>query len=333
MSHRRARTGSGGVLAAWALAAFALVAQGEARAAEPQYPSRPVRLIVPWPPGGGSDVVSRIIAQRMSEGFGQQVVVDNRGGAATIIGTELIARAAPDGYTLGFATSNFAVNPALYPKLSFDAVRDFAPVMLAVKGLYVLVVHPSVPAKTVGDLVALSKAAPAKLNVALTGAGTPTHLGLEQFNSLVGVKLTGINYKGAGPAVASVLSGETQVMFVSMPTVSSHVQAGKLRLIAVTGESRSSVVPDMPTVAESGLPGFALSEWYGYLFPARVQPAHVKRVNDELRRVLAIPDTRQRLAAVGADIVASSPAEFGAFIRAELAKWGKLVREAGIKAE
>ena len=297
------------------------------------YPARPLRLIVPWPPGGGADVIARVIFQKVGDAIGQQVIVDNRGGASTIIGMEMVAKATPDGYTFGFPTSNLAVNPALFAKLPFDAARDLAPVMHAVNGLYILAVHPSLPAKSVKELIALAKAAPGKLNASIAGAGTPTHLGLEQFKAMAGVSIAAINYKGAAPAATGLLSGETQIMFVSAPTVLTQVQAGKLRAIAVMGAKRSSALPDLPTIAESGLDGYAVSEWYGVVAPAGTSALHVDRINAELRKVLAQPEVKDRLVVVGAEIVASSPQEFGAFIKTDIAKWAKLVREAGIKVE
>ena len=297
------------------------------------YPARPLRLIVPWPPGGGADVIARVIFQKVGDALGQQVIVDNRGGASTIIGMEMVAKATPDGYTFGFPTSNLAVNPALFAKLPFDAARDLAPVMLAVNGLYILAVHPSLPAKSVKELIALAKASPGKLNASIAGAGTPTHLGLEQFKAMAGVSIAAINYKGAAPAATGLLSGETQIMFVSAPTVLTQVQAGKLRAIAVMGAKRSSALPDLPTIAESGLDGYAVSEWYGVVAPAGTSASHIDRINAELHKVLAQPEVKERLVVLGAEIVASTPQEFGAFIKSDIAKWGQLVREAGIKAE
>jgi tripartite-type tricarboxylate transporter receptor subunit TctC len=246
---------------------------------------------------------------------------------------EMVAKATPDGYTFGFPTSNLAVNPALFSKLPFDAERDLAPVTLAVNGLYILAVHPSLPAKSVSELIALAKASPGKLNASIAGAGTPTHLGLEQFKAMAGVSIAAINYKGAAPAATGLLSGETQLMFVSAPTVLTQVQAGKLRALAVMGAKRSPALPNLPTVAESGLDGYAVSEWYGVVAPAGTNAAHVDRVNAEIRKVLSLQEVKDRLVVLGAEIVASTPQEFGAFIKADIAKWGKLVREAGIKAE
>ena len=297
------------------------------------YPARPIRLIVPWPPGGGADVIARVIFQKVGDATGQQVIVDNRGGASTIIGMEMVAKATPDGYTFGFPTSNLAVNPALYAKLPFDAARDLSPVMLAVNGLYILVVHPALPAKSVSELIALAKTSPGKLNASIAGAGTPTHLGLEQFKAMAGVNIAAINYKGAAPAATGLLSGETQLMFVSAPTVLTQVQAGRVRALAAMGARRSSALPDLPTVAESGLDGYAVSEWYGVVAPAGTNAPYIDRINAELRKVLAQAEVKDRLAVLGAEIVASTPQEYGAFIKSEIAKWGKLVREAGIKAE
>ncbi len=297
------------------------------------FPSRPVRLIVPYPPGGGSDVIARVLAPKMSEGLGQQVVIDNRAGAATIIGLDLLAKSPPDGYTIGITTSTLAVNSTLNKSLPFDTLRDFAPVMLAADGLYVLVVHPSVPAKSVRELIALAKSAPDKLNSAIAGSGTPMHMGLAQFNSMVGVRIPGVIYKGAGPALTSLLGGETQMAFISMPTVAAYIQAGKLRALAVTGARRSAAAPDLATAGESGLPGFVLSGWYGFLAPAKTGAAQIDRLNAELRKALAHPDVKLRLLEFGADPVASTPAEFGTFLRAEITKWGKVVREANIQPE
>ena len=278
--------------------------------AQGNYPERPVRLVVPYPPGGGSDVVARIIAPKLGDGLGQQVVVDNRGGAATIIGMEMLAKSAPDGYTFGIATTTLAVTASLHKKLPFDAARDYAMIMLAADGLYVLVVHPSVPAKSVRELIALTKSASAKMNGAIAGAGTPMHLGLVQYNSMAGASVAAITYKGAGPALTSLLGGETQMAIVSMPTVAQYLQAGRLRALAVTSARRSPAAPDLPTAGEAGLPGFVVSGWYGFFAPAGTPPARVSRLNDDLRKALAHPDVKKQFLDFGADIVASTPAEW-----------------------
>jgi len=297
------------------------------------FPDRPVRLIVPYPPGGGSDVIARILGPRMSEGLSQSVVIDNRPGAATIMGFDALAKSPPNGYTFGIATSTLTVNATLNKSIPFDTRRDFAPIMLALDGLYVLVVNNAVPATSIRELIALTKSAPGKLNAAIAGSGTPMHMGLVQYNSMVGAKIPGIIYKGAGPALGSVLSGETQLAFISMPTVVNHVKSGKLRALAVTSEKRAAAAPDLPTASEAGLPGFYLSGWYGFLAPAGTGGAQINRLNDELRKALAHPDVASKLAAFGAEVVASSPAEFGKFFLAEIDKWGKLVREQNIQPE
>ena len=309
-------------------AGFAASAHGQSA-----YPSRAIRMVVAWPPGGGTDVIARIICARLSESLGQQVVVDNRGGASTIIGTDNLVKSAPDGYTLGFATSNLAVNPLLYAKLPYDAQRDLTAVTLAAKGLYVMAVHPSVPAKNVKELVNLVKSAGDKFNVSLAGPGSPPHLALAQFNTLLGVNLAGIHYKGASPAATALMSGETQLIFTSYPTIAAHAKSGRVRIIAVTNAKRSAATPDIPTTVEAGLPGFVFEEWYGIVAPAKTERAQLERMNDEVRKVLALNDVKDKLIAVGADIVGGSGEEFAAFIRAETARWAKVVKAAGIKAE
>jgi tripartite-type tricarboxylate transporter receptor subunit TctC len=290
-------------------------------------------LIVAYPPGGGTDVIARIVAQKMSDGLGKQLVVDNRGGADTIIGTDLVAKATPDGYTIGMATSTLTINTALYPKLPYNVTRDLAPATLQVKGLYVLVVHPSVPAKSMGELIELIKSSPGKYNAANAGPGSPSHLGLAQINAHQGLKVVGINYKGAGPAASSVLSGETQIMVVSMPTVIQQIQAGRLRALAVTTTKRSPSVPDLPTAAEAGLPGFEASNWYGLIVPTGTPKSYVTRLHEESRKALADPTVKQRLLELGADIVSSTPEEFAVFIRAEITKWAKLLGDTAGKQE
>lgn len=315
---------------AWSAGA---IAQSPAPVSSQNYPARAIRMVVAWPPGGGTDVIARIICTRLSEALGQQVVVDNRGGASTIIGTDNLVKSAPDGYTLGFATSNLAVNPSLYAKLPYDALRDLAAVTLAAKGLYVMAVHPSVPAKSVKELVGLVRASGDKFNVSLAGPGSPPHLALAQFNTLLGVNLAGIHYKGASPAATALMSGETQLIFTSYPTIAAHAKSGRVRIIAVTNAKRSAATPEMPTTVEAGLPGFVFEEWYGIVAPAKTERAQLDRMNDEVRKVLALNDVKDKLIAVGADIVGGSGEEFMTFIRAETARWAKVVRAAGIKAE
>lgn len=236
-------------------------------AAAQDYPSKPIRLIVPWSPGGGTDVLGRLIAAKLSEGLKQQVIVENRAGAASLIGMTAVAQAAPDGYTFGLATSNLAANPYLYAQQPFDVVRDLAPVVLVSKGVYAMAVHPSIPAQTVGEFAALAKAHPDKYNASLIGAGAPPHLALAQFTSATGTKIVGVNYKGAGPAMAATVAGETQLLFSSYATMKPMADAGRLRVLAVTSAQRTSAAPQIPTATESGLPGFVFDEWYAVFAP------------------------------------------------------------------
>ncbi|HYD06026.1 MAG TPA: tripartite tricarboxylate transporter substrate binding protein [Reyranella sp.] len=298
-----------------------------------EYPTRPIRWIVLFPPGGGSDIVSRMLAQRMSPNLGQQIVVDNRTGASGVIGSEIIAKANPDGYTIGLIISSHAVNPALFKKLPYDSVRDFEPITLIGYGLFALVVHPSVPAKSLKDLIALAKSQPGKLNAAVASTGTVGHLALEQMKTLYQLDITSVLYKGAGPAVIDTLGGQVQIMFASYPSVQPFIKAGKLRALAVTSAKRSAAAPELPTAAELGFAGLDLSDWWGLVAPAETNKAIIRRLNAETTKALAQPDIREKLVSMGADVVGSSPEEFGTLIRTGIDRWGKIVRDAGIKPE
>ena len=297
------------------------------------YPSKPIRLIVPWSPGGGTDVLARIIAARLSEGLKQQVIVENKAGAASLIGMTAVANAAPDGYTFGLATSNLASNPYLYAQHPFDVARDLAPVVLVSKGVYAMAVHPSMPVKTVGELAALAKANPDKYNAAMIGAGAPPHLALAQFTSMTGAKIVGINYKGAGPAMAATVAGETQLLFSSYATMSPMVEAGRLRVLAVTSAKRTAAAPLVPTADESGLPGFIFDEWYAVFAPAKTPRAAIDRINLEVRKVLEMPDVRERMRGLASEPSAGTPEELGDFVRAEMRRFAKLIADNNIKAE
>ena len=316
-----------------ALGCAAVVHAQQAAKPAGAYPARPIRFVIAYPPGGGSDAVARVIAPRLGEVLGQQAVVDNRGGAATIIGMDLVAKSAPDGYTIGLATSNLAVNPALYQKLPYDAAKDFSYVTLLAKGLYVLAVHPSVPAKSVKELIAVLKTDAGKITGATAGVGTPMHLGLEQLNALLGVKVVAVNYKGAGPAAAAVIGGEAQIMFATYSTIAGFIQAGRVRVLAVTSAERSPTAPDLPTAIEAGLPGLVVGEWYGIVMAARTDKAHVDQLDRTLRAIVAEPDVKERFGRIGVEAIGQGPREFGAFMRSESARWEKVVRSAGIKAE
>lgn len=297
------------------------------------YPNKTVRVIVPWPAGGGTDVLGRLMAARLGSRLGQSFVVDNRAGAASNIGMAAVASAAPDGYTLGMATSNLAMNPALIPNMPFDPVRDLVPVALVAKGTYALAVHPAVPAQNVQQLLALVRQAPDKYNASTAGAGSPGHLAVAQLNAMAGVTVTPIHYKGGAPAMNAAVGGETQIMLTSYNTMAPLVQAGKLRLLAVTGPKRVRALPDTPTVVESGLPNFVFEEWYAFFAPAKTPRAVIDRLNAEIRAILAEPDVAERVQSLGAEVQPGSPEALGTLLATETARLGKLVRDANIKAE
>ncbi|HEX2824875.1 MAG TPA: tripartite tricarboxylate transporter substrate binding protein [Burkholderiales bacterium] len=298
-----------------------------------QYPQRPIRLIVPYPAGGPTDFTGRIVGQKLSQLVGQQVVVDNRPGAGTVIGTELVTRAAPDGYTLLFATGGGTfLTPIMLAKVPYDPVKDLTPVAMLVMSPQVLVAHPSVPANTVPDLVALAKAKPGVLNFASVGTGTSPHLGGELLQSLAGIKLVHVPYKGTAPAMTDLIAGQVQLMFTSMPTVLAHVKAGKLKLLGTGGKKRSAVIPDTPTIADS-VPGFELITWYSIFAPAGTKQAIVTRLNGEIGKVLADPESRDKLAAQGLEPTTMKPEELGRYSKEELARWAKVIKAAGIKPQ
>ncbi len=309
---------------------FEIVASAQAQS---HYPARPIRMIVAWPAGGGTDVLARIVSQHVGDVLKQPVVVDNRGGASTIIGTEMIVKAPPDGYTLGFATSNLAVNPALFAKLPYEALRDLMPVSLVAKGLYVVAVHPSLPVKSIKALIELSRSQPSGMMVSLAGPGTPTHLALAQFNSLMRAQWLGIHYKGAAPAVTALLSGETQLMFVSYPSVAQQAASGRIRLLAVTSEKRSKVLASLPTAQESGLPGFVIEEWYGIVAPAKTDKVLIGRINEAIHHILSLEGVTNLLALQGAEANIGSSEAFGEFIRSQTEHWAKVVKEAHLRVE
>ncbi len=310
--------------------ALALVAQVHAQ----QYPTKPVRLIVAYPPGGGTDIVGRMMAQKLSENFGHTVIVDNRGGATGNIGTEIAARAAPDGYTLlmGNVAPN-AINVSLFKKIPFDPVKNFAPISLIAATPNILVVNPGVPVKTVKDLIALAKAKPGVFNYASAGIGSSSHLAGALFGILTHTDIVHVPYKGGGIALVDVLSGQTQLYFATMPAAMPHVKSGKLRPVAVTTERRSQTLPELPTIAETGVAGYEASTWYGLLAPAQTPRAIVTRLHGESVKILAAPDMRSKLASQGFEPVGNTPEQFAAYIQSEIAKWGKVIRDAGIRAE
>ena len=298
----------------------------------PSYPSKPIRFLVGFPPAGTNDIVARAVAQKVSENIGQSIVVENRGGANTAIATELGARAAPDGYTILLNAPGHATNPALI-KLAFDPMRDFAFITLLAEAPNLLVVHPSLPARNVKELIAVSKKHPGEINYGSSGIGTTVHLSGELFQYMTGVKWVHIPYKGGGPAVVELIAGQTQIYFGNMPTVIGHVRAGKLRPLAVTSSKRSAAEPNIPTVAESGVPGFDVTAWYGVSAPAKTPRAIIDKLHAEFVRALKSPDLRERLVAQGADPAGTTPEQYTAFVQNEITKWAKVIKAAGIKGE
>ena len=298
------------------------------------YPAKTVRVIVPYPPGGGTDTIARPLAQKLTESFGQQVIIDNRGGAGGNVGMELAARAAPDGYTLVIGlTAQLAVNPALYRKLPYDPVKDYEPITLIGAGAYLLVVHPSLPVKDVKELVALAKARPGQITYASSGNGSGGHLCMELFKTMTGTNFVHVPYKGGGPALVDTLAGQVQVLFTPPVSATQHVQSGRLRALAVSTVRRSSGMPDLPTIAESGVPGYDSGVWYGVLAPAGTPREIVMRVNGDVVKALQQPDFRTMLIANSIDPIGSSPEVLAQFIRIEMAKWAKVVRDADVRVD
>jgi tripartite-type tricarboxylate transporter receptor subunit TctC len=313
-----------------ALVLFALAGGAAAQS----YPSKPIRFIVPFAAGGGTDFVARIVGQRLNEALGQSLVIDNRGGASGAIGTELAAKAAPDGYTLLLGSAGpLTILPGLSPHLPYDSIRDFAPVTLVSSMPYLLVVHPSLPVKSVRDLIALARAKPGQLNFASPGNGSTTHLANELLKMLAKVDVVHVPYKGVAPALNDLLAGQVQFMSGDLSTVLPQVKAGRLRALAVTGEQRSPLVPELPTIAESGVPDYAASGWFGVLAPASTPRSIITQLNAVIVKGLMNADTRERLAALGGEVVANTPAEFAAYLRDDLAKWSKLIKAIGLKPD
>jgi tripartite-type tricarboxylate transporter receptor subunit TctC len=297
------------------------------------FPAKPIRLIVAFAPGGNTDVVARAIAPKLGELLGQQVVVDNRPGGGTTIGTEALARSAPDGYTLMLTGFDFTVNPSLRSKLPYDTEKDFTPIALIATYPMVLVANPALPAQSVKELIAFAKANPGRINYASAGSGSPGHLSGELLKSLAGVDLTHVPYKGSGAALADLLAGQVQLLFSGMPAVASFVQSGRLKLLAVTGTKRDPALPDVGTVQEGGVPGYEVVSWLGFLAPAGVPRPIVDRLNREIGRALQAADVRERLASMGGELGASTPEAFGKLLRVEVSKWSRVVHGAGIKVD
>jgi tripartite-type tricarboxylate transporter receptor subunit TctC len=302
-------------------------------AAAQAYPTRAIRIIVPYAPGGSTDVVFRLLAPRLAEDLGQQVVVENRPGGGSTIGLEIAAKSAPDGHTWGTPNITFGANPSLIRKMPFDSEKDLVPVSQVTVVTMVLSLHPSVPARSVKELIALAKKRPGELNFGSAGNASANHLATAKFMHQTGTNLLHVPYKGGGPAVISLVSGETSMLFATIPSAIQHIQSGRLRGLAVSRAQRSPALPDIPTVAEAGVPGFEAIEWNGVMVPAGTPGPVVKRIHQALANVLGAPAIRERILAVGAEVVASSPDEFTKFIRSEFATWAKVIKDLGIKIE
>jgi tripartite-type tricarboxylate transporter receptor subunit TctC len=297
------------------------------------FPVKPLRMVVPFAPGGGTDVIARYVAAGMAESMNRQVVVDNRGGANGIIGTEIVARAPADGYTLLFVSSPHSVNASLYPKLPYDTLRDFAPVSMVATSPYVLVINPSLPVRNVKELIALAKTKPDQITYGSGGSGSSAHLAAELFNQMAGVKLREIPYKGAGPALLAVLSGESAAVFGNALTVKPHIESGKLRALGIASAKRSASAPEMPTIAEAGVPGFHADAVLGLLAPARTPRAIIEKLNAEVHKTMRQPGAVDAMRSMGVDIALSTPEEFGRVIESEMHRWGKVVRALNLKMQ
>jgi tripartite-type tricarboxylate transporter receptor subunit TctC len=298
------------------------------------YPTKPIRFVIPFPPGGPADIFGRTIGQQLSDRWNQQVVIDNRAGAGGNIGADIVAKAPADGYTLlmGFVGTH-AINPSLYRSMPYDNIRDFTPVGLVATATIVLVTHPTVQAKSVKELIALAQRKPGELTFGSPGNGTPQHLAGELFNTMAQVRTTHIPYKGAVPALQDLLGGRISYIFSSMPPALPHVKVGKINALAVTSTKRSPATPELPTVAESGLPGYEVINWYGVLAPAGTPQAIVAKINAEVTRIMNLPEVKERLAAQGAETMTSTPQEFASFIKSETAKWAKVVKFSGARID
>ena len=298
------------------------------------YPSKPVRVVVPFPPGGAVDFYARVVANPLSELLGQPVVVDNKAGASGMIGADLVAKSAPDGYTLLLGNiASLAINAGIYPKMTYDPVKDLTPIIRTVDVNYVMAVHPSLPANSVAELIAYAKANPGKLAYGSAGSGSLPHLSVELMKSLTGIDLVHVPYKGGGPMVTDLLGGSVQIVIADQANLMPHVKTGKLRALAVGSPKRSPNYPDIPTFAEAGLVGFEATAWQGLVGPTGMPSDVVQRINEAVNKVMAMPDVRERLVAGGLDPVGGTPEEFGRFIRSEIVRWSKIAKDVGAKAE
>ncbi len=318
-------------LARFLTACFALLVAAPALAQLSAYPAKPIRFFVGYPPGGSTDTAARILATKLSERIGQPVIVDNRSGAGGLIGIDAIAKSEPDGYTIGFGVSgNLAVNVTLLPKMPFDPIADLAPVSMAVNNSLIIVAHPSFPANNVAELIALAKAKPGKLVYGAPGTGSAMHLAGALLNSMAGTDLGVAHYKGLGPVANDLVGGHIPLAILDVTTTRGFIQQGRLKALATTAAARAPTAPDVPTVAESGVPGYAVTSWFGVIAPARTPPDRIRLLNSHIVAILESADVRERYLAAGLEPVASTPEAFGQFIREEIARWAKVIKEAGI---
>ena len=301
--------------------------------AQADYPEKPLRLVVPFPPGGSTEPLARILSQKLGEAFGQQLIVDNRPGAGSIIGAEIVAKSPPDGYTLFLGSISNAISAALYPKLNFDIVRDFAPVTLLATTPGVLVVHPALPVKTVRELLALAKARPEQLAYSSAGNGTPPHLSAELLSGMTGIKLIHVPYKGGGPSIIALLSGEAQLSIASLPSAIGHMRSGKLRALGVTTPQRTPSLPELPTISEAGVPGYAAETWLGLAVAARTPKDIVARLHAATVKAMTLPDVKERLDALGYVVRVGSPEEYSSFVQSEVDKWRRVVKTANVRVD
>ena len=318
----------------WILVAIACIAASAPVLSQNSYPTKPIRLVVPFVPGGSTDLIARIMGQKLDEALGQQVVVENRAGAGGNIGVEYVAKSASDGYTLIFGhIGTFGFGPSLYQKLPYDPVKDFAPITLFAMVPNMLVVHPALPAKTVKELIALAKARPGQMNYGSSGNGSASHLASEYFKLLSKTDIIAIPYKGTGPLVTDLIAGQTSLTITGVPPLYPFVQSGRLRGIAVGSVKRLALMPDLPTIAEAGVPGYESSTWFGPLAPAKTPREIILRLNTELLKILQRPDIKARFAAEGAEGLGSTPEEFGTYIKSEIDRWGRVIKAAGVRPE
>ena len=312
---------------------LALVMGGPVAVLAQAYPTKPIRLVVPYPPGGGTDIIGRTVAQKLTDAFAQQVVVDNRGGAGGTIGTEIVAKSAADGYTILMAPTSHVINPSIYGKLPYDTARDFMPITLAASATIVLAAHPSLPVKSVKELIAYAKANPGKINFGSAGNGTVFHLAGELFKRQAGIDMVHVPFKGGGPTIANLVGGQVALAFETMLALSPHIKANRVRALAVTGAKRSSVMPDLPTIAELGFPGIVAENWYGFYAPTGTPKVVIAKLNAEIVKALRRSDVKQRFQGLGTEVVGSTPEALGDYVRQEMAKWSKTAKEAGARID